>query len=151
MKISENLERKLKMRAITRDMIKIYKIDKLGYDFMGYTFDKKDSLSFHHLIVPKKDCKKKGMGRGLEIWNGAVLNRDTSHDYLHIIEKIDRELFFAITSIMIRENINQEIDIDSLKEIREVLLYFEKEHINDTSKRGQKIIKPSYITDRIKL
>ena len=58
MKISENLERKLKMRAITRDMIKIYKIDKLGYDFMGYTFDKKDSLSFHHLIVPKKDCKK---------------------------------------------------------------------------------------------
>ena len=52
------------MRPITRDMIHIYNIKKLGYDFMGYTFRRTEELSFHHLIVPKKDCKKQGLGEG---------------------------------------------------------------------------------------
>lgn len=52
------------MKEITRDMIKIYNIRKLGYDFMGYTFNRTNELSFHHLIIPHKDSKKYGIGEG---------------------------------------------------------------------------------------
>lgn len=139
------------MREITREMIKLYDIKKLGYDFMGYTFDKLNELSFHHLIVPHRDCRRQGLGEGYLIWNGAILKQDTSHEYLHTIELYDRELFLRITKYMIEENRNGKIDIDNLKRIRELLLCFEAEHIYDTNKKGKKLIKRKYITDRIEL
>lgn len=52
------------MKTITRDMMKDYNIHKLGYDFMGYTFDRREDLSFHHLVIPKRDCKAAGLGEG---------------------------------------------------------------------------------------
>ena len=52
---------------------------------------------------------------------------------------------------MIQENENMKIDIDNLKRIRELLLYFEAEHLNDTNKKGKKLIKRSYLIDRIPL
>lgn len=52
------------MREITKEMIKLYNIKKLGYDFMGYTFRNVNELSFHHLIVPHRDCKREGFGEG---------------------------------------------------------------------------------------
>lgn len=52
------------MKQITREMIKEYEINKLGYDFMGYVFNRREDLSFHHLIVPKRDCKAAGLGEG---------------------------------------------------------------------------------------
>ena len=45
------------MREITREMIKEYRLMKLGYDFMGYEIKNKQDLSFHHLIVPRRNCK----------------------------------------------------------------------------------------------
>ena len=103
------------MKAITRDMIHIYNIQKLGYDFMGYTFQKTNELSFHHLVIPKRDCKKQGLGEGYLWWNGAILNQCSSHDYLHLIERLDREIFLLITNVMIEENKNMKLDIESLK------------------------------------
>ena len=85
------------MREITKEMIKLYNIKKLGYDFMGYTFRNINELSFHHLIVPHRDCKREGLGEGYLLWNGAILKQDTSHEYLHTIERIDREVFLQIT------------------------------------------------------
>ena len=52
------------MKLITNEMIKNFKIMKLGYDFMAYKVCRKESLSFHHLIVPKCECKKNGLGDG---------------------------------------------------------------------------------------
>lgn len=52
------------MKNVTRDMIKIYRINKLKYDFMGYTFNRYEELSFHHLIIPKRDSIKAGIGDG---------------------------------------------------------------------------------------
>lgn len=52
------------MREITKEMIKLYGIKKLDYDFMGYTFRNINELSFHHLIVPHRDCKREGLGEG---------------------------------------------------------------------------------------
>lgn len=139
------------MREITREMIKLYNIKKLKYDFMGYTFNNLQELSFHHLIVPKRDCKKEGLGNGFLIWNGAILKQDTSHDYLHLIERINRELFLRITKYMIEENKNGKIDIDNLKRIREVLLLFEEIYSKETDRNGKKLIKSVYKTDRIDL
>jgi hypothetical protein len=56
--------RRVNLRAVTKEMVKEYELKKLGYDFMGYTFKNVNELSFHHLIVPRKDCKRKGLGDG---------------------------------------------------------------------------------------
>ena len=71
------------MREITREMIKEYRLMKLGYDFMGYEIKNKQDLSFHHLIVPRRNCKALGLGEGYLKRNGSILNQNTSHDYLH--------------------------------------------------------------------
>ena len=139
------------MKEVTKEMIKEFQLKKLHYDFMGYTFKRPDELSFHHLIVPHKDCKIQGLGEGYLFWNGAILNQETSHDYLHIIERTERELFLRITKYMIEMNNNRQIDIDNLKRIREILLMFEDKHLEDTNKKGMKLIKRKYITDRISL
>lgn len=139
------------MREITREMIKLYNIKKLGYDFMGYTFNRPEELSFHHLIIPHRDCKREGLGEGYLMCNGAILKQETSHEYLHTIELYDRELFLRITKYMIEENQNRKIDIDNLKRIRDLLLYFEAEHQYDKNKKGKSLIKRKYITDRIDL
>ena len=59
------------MKPITREMIKIYNIRKLGYDFMGYKINRMESLSFHHLIIPKRECPKKDME--MDIFYGMEL------------------------------------------------------------------------------
>lgn len=137
------------MREITKEMIKLYNIKKLGYDFMGYTFRNINELSFHHLIVPHRDCKREGLGEGYLLWNGAILKQDTSHEYLHTIERIDREVFLQITKEMVDENNKRKIDIENLKRVRELLLYFEEKYKDIENKQGKKLIKQKYITQRI--
>lgn len=137
------------MRDITREMIKEFNIKKLGYDFMGYTFKRPEELSFHHLVVPHRDCKAASLGEGYLFWNGAVLNQDTAHDYLHIIERTERELFLRITKYMIEMNTNHKIDKDNLLRIREILLLFEDRHKYDENKKGKKLIRKTFITNRI--
>ena len=140
------------MRAITNLMINDFKLKKLGYDFMGFSFKRKEQLSFHHLIVDRKDCKELHIpSEGYVYWNGAILRQDTSHDYLHTIENYDYDRFLAITSELIDENILGELSIESLKRIRDVLKSFEREYSNERSKSGNLIIKESYVRDRIKL
>lgn len=133
------------MKELKAEMIKIYKINKLGYDFAGYTFKNQKQLSYHHLIVPKR------LGGEDTVANGAILRQNTSHDYLHIIEERDREIFDLITQEMIQENLKCRLDIDNLKRIRDLLLYFEKEHKYDTTKKGKRIIKPEFVRERIML
>lgn len=139
------------MREITEKMIKDFKITKLGFDFMGYKVDKKQSLSFHHLIIPHRESRNYGIGDGYLYWNGAILRQNSSHDYLHLIENIDPEIFYELTSEMIDENIKGRLDIDNLKRIHDLLLYFEREHDHDTSKKGKLLIKREFVTGRVNL
>ena len=133
------------MRDITKQMIEYYKIIKLGYDFMGYPASKKNTLSFHHLIIPKCQCQQNGLGEGYLWWNGAILNQSTSHDYLHLIEAKDYDMFLAITSEMIDENIKGYLDRENLLRIRDILEQFEKEHCSDRGKKGNLLIKDTYL------
>lgn len=143
------------MKPVTSEMIKTYKIKKLRYDFMGYTVHNVNQLSFHHLIIPRRDCHKKGYGDGYYTWNGAILVRDTAHDYLHTIERIDRDRFLAITKYMIEENQLGKLDINELRLIRDVLLSFEKEYSDEVIKgkngKIKRLIKRDYLQDRIVL
>lgn len=139
------------MGEVTKDMIKIYDMKKLGYDFMGYTFKRTDELSFHHLIVAKKYCEQAGLGKGVVQWNGAILVRDTAHDYLHLIQRYDEEIFKKITNEMIDENIKNRLDIENLKRIRDLLLYFEYEYDSITNSKNKPLIKEEYKIKRISL
>lgn len=121
---------------------------------MGYKFQRPEQLSFHHLIVPKKDCKEAGLGDGYLFWNGAVLTQSkysSSHDYFHTIALYDEEIAFRITQLMIEENQNQRIDIEHLRKIRDLLLYFEKEHCSTRNNSGGLIIRRNFIEPRIEL
>ena len=139
------------MKEITKIMVNDFKIMKLGMDFMGYHVNRKQDLSFHHLIIPRRHCKEAGLGEGYLYWNGAILRQDTSHAYVHVIEKIDPEIFYELTSEMIDENIKGRLDIDNLKRIHDLLLYFEREHDHDTSKKGKLLIKREFVTGRVNL
>lgn len=133
------------MREITNLMIKEYNIKKLGYDFMGFRFKRVNELSFHHMIIPHRDCKSlKVEEDGYIKWNGAILVQQTSHEYLHLIETYERERFNEITQIMIQINRSGQIDQDSLLNIEYLLRGFESQYKGLKSKKGHKLIKDSY-------
>lgn len=134
------------MRKITKQMIKIYKINQ--FDFMGYDIKRKESLSFHHLIIPHRESQRYGIGNGYAIWNGAILVQETSHEYLHIIESRDYEIFCRITSEMIDQNLMGKLDVDNLKKIKGLLLYFEHEYEGITNSKGKQLIKREYTQNR---
>lgn len=134
------------MREITKQMVKIYNIKQ--FDFMGYDIKRKESLSFHHLIVAKRNCHKERIGNGYYIWNGAILVQDTSHNYLHLIEHYDYEIFYRITSEMIDQNVKGRLDIENLRQIKDLLLYFEQEYEHEKSKKNKLLIKRDYLENR---
>lgn len=131
------------MREITRLMIKEYNLKKLGYDFMGFRFNRVNELSFHHLIIPHRECK--GIERdGYVKWNGAILVQDTSHEYLHLIEQYDRDRFLYLTERMKIMNVNGELDMYNLERIEMALRVFETEYRDLTNKKGKILIKDTY-------
>lgn len=132
------------MREVTRNMIKRYALNKLKYDFMGYEFRDTNELSFHHLIVPKKDCKKIEKSGFVE-WNGSILVQNSAHEYLHRIQCYNDDMFKAITFEMIDENTKGYIDMDNLKAIDDILRCFEREYLGKKTKNGNDIIKEEYL------
>lgn len=130
-------------------MLNKYKVMELGHDFMGFSLKRPEEISFHHLVVAKRDCAKMGLGHGEYVWNGALLVRDTAHDYVHIIEKIDPDVFYNITSEMIDMNIKGYLDPENLRNIDDMLCSFEREHCSDRTKKGKMLIKEEY-TRRVK-
>lgn len=125
------------MNDIVKLMIKLYKLDSLGYDFMGYDMDGNGMYTYHHLIIPKRQ------GGSYSVKNGAIIRR-IPHDYLHIIEKYDLELFNLITSEMIDMNLKGYLDIINIIHIDELLSIFERDYSNKHSKKGTSIIKEEY-------
>lgn len=131
------------MRTITRLMINDYNLKKLRYDFMGFRFKNLNELSFHHLLIPRKDCDRVE-AKGYVRWNGAILVQDTSHEYLHLIEQYDRDRFEYITEQMKIMNENGHLDINNLERIEMALRTFEMEFRDLTSKKGKVLIKDTY-------
>lgn len=133
------------MKQIVKDMIRIYKIKKLGYDFAGYELQKGDIYTYHHNIIAKRN------GGPETIWNGAILCGNTSHDYLHLIESKDEDMFLAITSEMIDQNMKGYLDVYNIRRIGDILACFEKEHCSDRGKKGRPLIKDEFVRCRKRL
>lgn len=126
------------MKQVTKLLINKYHINELGYDFLGYSLQKGDIYTFHHLVIPAR----KG-GQYTE-WNGAILCGKTSHPYLHVIEHYDEKLFYFITSEMLDMKAKGFLDYENLNNINAMLLNFENRFGDTHTKKGHKIIKPEY-------
>ncbi len=126
------------MDTVTKRMIKIYSLNKLKRDFMAYKFNKLEELTYHHLIISKS------AGGERTIQNGAILT-PTSHEYLHLIQQIDEEIFYLISSEMIDQNIKGKLDVENLRQIRMLLEYFESQHKQDRNSKGKLLIKENYL------
>lgn len=137
------------MKEISKILYKKYALCKLGYDFMGYLFENPKELSFHHLLISRQDCKNLSLGTGRWEYNGALLVQRNSHEYLHKIQLFDEDRFYAITSEIFDEIIKGHLDIENLKAIDDILNSFEKEYIDRINAKGQPIIKPKYIEQRL--
>lgn len=121
-----------------------FELYKLGYDFMGYIFDSKKDISYHH-IQPRHYKGK------TTYENGALLCRETSHNYIHTIEEYEFNLFIELSQILKDEHKCKAITKEHLQEIRLILEYFEREYKDKYTKRGNLIIREEYIRRRIEL
>ena len=126
------------MKQIIRDMIVLYKINELGFDFCGYSLQKGDIYTYHHNIIARRN------GGPETISNGAILCGKSSHPYLHVIEAKDIDRFNAITSELIDENIKGYLDQDNLLAIDDILNGFEREYSGTRTKKGDPLIKEEY-------
>ena len=138
-----------RVKEETKTFIKKYALLKLKYDFMGYPFNDIYDLSYHHLIIPKRLCGELGIGREYYEWNGAILVRNTAHPYLHIVEKLNKEMFYAISYEILEQKLKGYIDYENLKSIDDILNRFEKEHCSDTLKNSSKLLIKEEYTNRI--
>lgn len=131
------------MSEITLYMIDYYCIKQLGYDFMGFQkINNNEILTYHHLLIPKRCNGEKTLE------NGVLLYR-TSHDYLHLIEVYDLDIFDAITSEMLDMVIKGYLDMENILQIDKLLCQFEDKYINFFA-HDQSIIKNEYTRRLIK-
>ena len=124
------------MKEITKIMINMWKMENV--DWLGYELQKGDYFSYHHI-------KKREFGGKEIINNGAILCSNSSHQYIHLIENKDYEMYLYLTNILM--NINNQREMPNkyqLLAIDNILKQFEKEHENDRSKKGKILIKEEY-------
>lgn len=124
------------MNNTLKTMLKIWKIQDM--DWLGY--ENTERYSFHHII-------KKCNGGQQVISNGAILHQG-SHGYLHTIEYYDLDKYVFINNILKDINTQRSNPTkEQLKQIRYVLLEFQKEYEGKNSSRDKPIIKKEYILD----
>lgn len=114
-----------------------------GIDFMGYKLKKNNPYTYHHII---KRCH--GGEKTLE--NGAILTK-IAHEYLHIIESRDLELYNYINIIL--KEVNEQHYAPTSKQllaIDYILRIFEHDHINDRTSKNKPLMKQEYIEGRNK-
>lgn len=130
------------MSRLRERLYKEYNVGELGYDFMGYEYGDKRELSTHH-IIPKHN------GGQTKKHNLCVLNRFTSHNYIHLIEDYDYKVFLQVSRELMIQVKQGKIDIEQLRNIDELLQFFEYKFRDETDRNGDLIIKPEYKEKRI--
>jgi hypothetical protein len=131
------------MGKLTNRIYYDFKLNELGFDFMGYLFDDKQELSYHH-IQPRHYGGKTTYG------NGALLTRDVSHNYIHTIEAYDFKLFIELSQELKAEH-KDGITKEHLLAIKQMLEFFEDKFENECTRKGVPIIKEEFVRRRAKL
>ena len=124
------------MKQITKLMVNMYNLHKI--DFMGYKVNKDNPYTYHHLL-------KKCHGGKETIENGAILTK-YSHEYLHIVETRDLNIYNYINNVL--KQINEQGHEPLLRQILAIdylLKLFEHDHINDKSSKNKRLIKNEYL------
>jgi len=130
------------MSRLREKLFKTYKLEELGYDFLGYTFGSKKELSTHH-IIPKHS------GGKTKTDNLCILNRFTSHNYIHLIEEYDYKVFLEISKYLMEQIKKGEISTEQLLRIYDALEFFEFKFRDEEDRHGELLIKPEYKEKRI--
>lgn len=130
------------MSRLRERLYKQYDLESLGYDFMGFTFGSKKDLSTHH-IIPRHS------GGQTKKNNLCILTRDTSHNYIHLIEDVDYKTFLQISKCLMEQVKMGKISIGEINTIFELLQEFEFKHKDLEDRNGCLLIKPEYKTKRI--
>ena len=130
------------MSRLREKLYKEYELEHLGYDFMGYEFSSKKELSTHH-IIPKHS------GGQTKKNNLCILNRFTSHNYIHLIEDYDYKAFLKVSKCLMEQVKQGKISIGEINIIYELLSEFEFKHKNLEDRNGNPIIKEEYKIKRI--
>lgn len=126
-------------------MVNEFRLKELKADMMGYKVTRSNDYSFHHLLIPKRDCRKERIpSDGYVEWNGAILSTRSAHPYLHIIERFDRSKFEYITKELKSINEKGYVDVDNLRRIYDKLLVFEQKYGGEYTRKGKKIIKDAF-------
>lgn len=120
-----------------------FKLQQLGVDFMGYEFDTKKDLTYHHI-------QPKNLGGQTTYDNGALLIR-TSHNYIHTIESFDFKLFLELSQELKKEHAQGEITRDRLITIAQMLKFFEDKYSDSYTRGGLPLIKDDFVRRRITL
>jgi hypothetical protein len=118
------------------EMLEIYKPIS-GLDWLNYKLVK-DKVTFHHI-------KKRDNGGKKTIENGALL-MPIAHQYLHLIESKDMNIYIGINKIF--EYINQqqyEPTAEQRQMLEYLLLQFENQHRFDKGSKGKMLIKHKYL------
>ena len=113
-------------------------IPNSNLDWMNYRIDRKEDLTFHHIV-------KREHGGKAEVSNGALLLKK-SHNYLHVIEYKDLSIYIAINKIF--KIINSQLEEPNLEQrliIESLLKDFEDQHIEDTNKKGSYLIRRKWL------
>lgn len=134
------------MIRMNKILIYKYALMVIKFDLMGYPIEDEEDVSLHHVIIPGKSCPKKGFGKGKYFWNSAPLNKNTSHPYLHLVERFDKDRFQAITSELYDQIVKGHISYENLKAIDDILRSFERDAFTAYTKKPN--IKEEY-TKRI--
>ena len=125
------------MSKLREKLYKQYDLEQLGYDFMGYEFKSKKELSTHH-ILPRH------AGGQTKKNNLCVLNRYTSHNYIHLIEDTDFKVFLEISKYLLEQVKIGQISTEKLLEIDDILQFFEYKYRDEVTRNGDLLIKPEY-------
>lgn len=130
------------MSKLRERIYKDFKMEQLGYDFLGYTFESKKELSTHH-ILPRHS------GGQTKKNNLCALNRFTSHNYIHLIEDTDYKVFLELSKYLLEEVSKGEISREQLLRIADVLQFFEYKYRDEEDRHGELLIRPEYKSKRI--
>lgn len=125
------------MSKLREKIYKEFKIEQIGYDFLGYTFNSKKELSTHHILPRHSGGKTKKD-------NLCVLNRFTSHNYIHLIEGTDYKVFLELSKYLLEEVKKGEISREQLLKIEDALQFFEYKYRNEEDRHGERLIRPEY-------
>ena len=118
-------------------MLKVYKpISNL--DWLNYRIIRKCDLTYHHIV-------KKCDGGDNSISNGALL-LPTPHQYLHLIENLDIEIYIKLNEIFkIINKQGYEPTLEQRRLIEYLLQEFELIHKWDKGPKGKILVQKKYL------